>query len=303
MRISFLTYFTLFFWVLFLGQTSRAQKPQGRFLTDTIEIGSPFQYVLSLRHAPQKDVFFPDANAQFGTFTFIKQDIFNTQTDARGSLDSTIYTLVSFDDSPAQSLSLPVYILTETDCTAVFTQPDTVKLRSFLAVQGRDSLRLQANDFVLPLKQQLNIPLILLFVTSVFTAFLLIYTLFRKRIRRLWQWYKLFASQRDFNRAFNRLVKNLQGKNGMESAENSVILWKKYLERLEKLPFTTYTTREISDNFADNQALADALREIDGVIYGGTDPQQAARPLDTLRTLALQRYQLRQAEIKNTPQV
>ena len=269
-------------------------------MTDTIEIGSPFQYVLSLRHAPNKDVFFPSTNAKYGPFTFVKQEYFDTQTDASGSLDSAVYTLISFDNRPVQLLSLPVYVLSNADCTAVFTQPDSVVLKSILPLKINGTTTLRASDFVLPLKQQLNLPLILLVVISVCVVAGSIYGLFRKRIRRLWQWYLLFAGQREFSGTFNRLVRNLQGKNGLESAEKSVIIWKKYLEKIEKRPFTTYTTREISDNFADNQTLADALREIDSVIYGGTDPKQAARPLDTLRALALQRYQMRQDELKTT---
>jgi hypothetical protein len=56
-------------------------------------------------------------------------------------------------------------------------------------------------------------------------------------------------------------------KSNIKDAEKAIIIWKNYLERLEKKPFATYTTREIMDNMPDDE-LADALKNMDGIVYG-----------------------------------
>lgn len=53
----------------------------------------------------------------------------------------------------------------------------------------------------------------------------------------------------------------------VQTIENAVILWKRYMEELEDKPFSTYTTKEIVE-VMPNQQLAEALQHTDRIIYG-----------------------------------
>ncbi|HEV7351488.1 hypothetical protein [Telluribacter sp.] len=272
-------------------------RPRGQFLTDSIRVGKPFSYALSYRHDPAREVFFPDTTFSFAPFEIISQEYFITQTDERGSLDSTIYRLVSFEVVPAQTLALPVFVVsTPTDCTAVFAAPDTVHMRLLTAADRNAILTLRPETRVLPLRRQFNYSVFLSVVVSVVGLSLLLYWLFGRSINRQWKMFQLQRRHREFVRTFNRLNRNARERSSVSDAEKAVIVWKKYLERIEQKPFATYTTREILDNIPD-EPLADALKDIDGTIYGQVKSKNMDVSLQVLRTVALRAYRLRRREI------
>ena len=117
---------------------AQSPKPTGTFLTDTIEVGTPFSYAFSLLHDSETDVFFPDSTFDFSPFTLVDQEYFTTRTDTLGSLDSTIDRRVTFDVTTAQPLRLPVYLLAARDCTttASYTQLDVYKRQVQARLRG-----------------------------------------------------------------------------------------------------------------------------------------------------------------------
>ncbi|GAB2766668.1 hypothetical protein GCM10027275_05800 [Rhabdobacter roseus] len=276
--------------------TSRAQlgQPQGQFLTDTVEVGKPFWYALSFRHRPDQEVFFPDTTYHFAPFEVLEQDYFLTRTDSSGSLDSTIYKLVIFEVAPLQPFTLPVFLLAENDCTQVLAPVDTVFVRRMAGVAEADSLRREVA--VLPLRRQFNYSIFFGVVGVLGTLSFGIYWLFGRSIARQWQVFLLQRRHSDFLRNFNRLNRSTRESGRTSEAEKAVIVWKKYLERLEQKPFATYTTREIVDNIPD-EALEKALRDIDGIIYGQGKSKNIEMSLQVLRSVALRAYRQRRREI------
>lgn len=276
--------------------TASAQRPRGYFLTDTIEIGKPFQYALSFRHQPRIEVFFPDTSAAFRPFEVIRLDYFPTETNASGSLDSAIYTLISFDLNPRQVLSVPVWTLNRRDCTAVYSEKDTILLHELIKSSELDTLHLNTDTQIVPLRNQTNFPLVLLVAFLAMIMGTVVYLFFGEALTRQWELYQMFLRNREFRRSFLRLTRDINGKKGIENAENAVVLWKKYLQRLERKPYATYTTKEITDSISDEQ-LAEALRSIDGVIYGGVSSRNTADSLNTLRNIAHQSYRQKRIEL------
>ena len=49
---------------------------------------------------------------------------------------------------------------------------------------------------------------------------------------------------------------------------SSLVVWKRYMERLEERPYTKYSTKEIV-HMLDEAELSKALRSIDRMVYGG----------------------------------
>ncbi|GAB3324063.1 hypothetical protein GCM10027299_20990 [Larkinella ripae] len=267
-----------------------AQVPKGLFLTDTIEIGKPFQYSLSIRHRANTDVLFPDTARHFAPFLVRNLAIFSTKTDARGSLDSSVYTLISFETSPAQTLQVPVFLLrAPTDCTVVRSNIDTVQLRERVQTARPDTLRLSTDTQVVTLRQQMNYPLLMTIVMGLCGLAGLLFLFFGRTIRTRVRRFRLYRQYMDFQRTFNRLTRGIGPETAHDDAGRAVVIWKKYMERLERKPFTSLTTREIVELVQDNR-LADALKEIDGVIYGSVYSDQTQQSLRILNEVADSAY-------------
>ncbi|MFD1142653.1 hypothetical protein ACFQ4C_16120 [Larkinella insperata] len=269
---------------------SRAQAPAGVFLTDTIEIGKPFQYSLSIRHRSNVDVLFPDTARHFAPFLVRDISIFSTTTGEKGSLDSAVYTLISFETRPTQTLQVPVWLLrTSADCTLVRSNVDTVRLLERIQTQRPDTLQLATQTKVVVLKQQMNYPLLMVILMGLCALVGLLFLFFGGKIRTRIRRYQLYRQYVNFQRSFDRLTRNIRPETAPQDAGRAVVLWRKYMERIEDKPFTSLTTREIAELVQDNR-LADALKEIDGVIYGGVYSDHTQQSLRILNEVADSAY-------------
>lgn len=305
-KISLLRNFHCFLVLLFVilsGAVSRGQSPDGKFLQDTIEIGKPFYYSFSYLHSPDTEVFFPDTTFNFFPFEVIGQEYFTTQTTEKGSLDSTVYKLIAFNVQKEQVFSLPVFVSMNGDCTAVFSRPDTAYLQLLLTPTTRlDTLKLLVMNEVLPLEKQFNYTVFIGVLVSAGLAGLLIFWLFGEILKRQWNMILLQRRHRDFVRSFSRLSKSANEKGILADAEKAVIVWKKFMEKVEEKPFATYTTREILDTIAD-KVLATALKDMDGVIYGHVQSSNMAESLEVLKRVGLQAYRVKRKEIADSGNV
>ena len=303
MTIKLIKYLIINILLLIIAQKTIAQipswtPPKGKFLSDSVRIGLPVQYALSYRHKATADVFFPDSAYNFTPFEMVKREYFNTVTDQHGSLDSVIYTLISFEVTPTQELSLPVYVRAKRDCTRVFAPMDYVILSSIIKSNiNIDTLSLKKDTRLIPIAQQVNFPLIFLIIIGLLLIIGMVFWFFGKPIRRQISLFNFKRRYDDFRKLFQRLSRGTEdAKKRLENIEKAVVLWKKYIERIENKPFTTFTTKEILDNLKDNR-LSDALREIDATVYGGVYSNQTIASLQVLQELAEGLYRERRVEM------
>lgn len=303
-------------WPLWLnGQPSlRQRRLQGQFLTDSIEIGRPFQYALTYHHAAANDVLFPDTTRSFAPYRVQSVAVFATQTTDTGpraiSTDSAVYTLVSFETSPVQRLRVPILIIHDVDCTAQWTLADSVFLRSKLPLALLDSAqsdsiqrlipKLATETDLVPLRQQFNYwALAIGFAVGGLVAFT-IYRLFGQIIRQRWLLYQLKRSHLRFLGEFNRLSRRINAHTVAENANQAVIMWKTYLESIDPQPYTSLTTPELATRINDER-ITNALREADRMIYGGTFSPESLPALRLLGEVATHTYHQVQARLQNTP--
>ncbi len=287
---------------------THAQTPrvEGSFLTDSIEIGRPFQYALTFDHSPTVDVLFPDTIHHFSPFLVQRVAVFTTKTTGSGrravSRDSAVYTLVSFQVDTIQVLQVPVQQIKDSDTTLLMTQPDTVLLRSVLAIAGRLPVNphtglLATETDIMPLQQQFNYPLLGVSLLVAGIVGFLMYGLFRRPIQRFLNLYRLNRRHIRFQREYNRLSRNLNVDTATDYANQAIILWKTYLENLEKSPYVSLTTSEIAERLADGQ-VADALREADLMIYGSGYSDQSLIALHVLSDVATRAYHQRREVLR-----
>jgi hypothetical protein len=275
----------------------RFSKPMGVFLTDSIEVGKPIFFALSYRHLPQTEVFFPDSTFNFTPFEILSKKNFTSNSDQRGTLDSTLYQLITFDVNAKQLLQVPVYIFNGRDCTEVLSLPDTVFLRKS-NLNAVDTARgLKDETGLRTLSREFNFSIALAILALVIAVIGSINWVFGREIQRQWRLLKLQRRHLEYNRSFNKLLRNAREKNNIKDAEKAIIVWKNYLERLEKKPFATYTTREIIDNMPDD-LLEEALRNMDGIIYGQVKSKGMDKSLEVLKAGATRLYRTKRKQIR-----
>ncbi len=271
-------------------------QPKGTFLSREFKVGRPVQYSLSFLHNPAQDVFFPDSTYDFTPFKFLKRDYYSTQTNAAGSLDSVVYTLVSFEVDSLQHLKLPVYVMNHKDCTAIYSALQSIRLRSLLNAKSKQS-GLQSNTTLVLLEDQINYPLYFIIVIIAGIIGGLIYWLFGESLRRRLRQFQLWRRHLEFRGNFQRHLRGAtDSKQAVANVERAVFLWKRYLERLEGKPYTTFTTKETVEQFSQSRQLEQALRETDAVVYGGVISPQTQESLRILRDLAVRTY-IKQREV------
>lgn len=289
-------------WLIQAQPPPRNAALSGRFLTDSLDIGRPIQYSLVYHHPATTDVLFPDTARSFAPYRVQQVSVFATQTTGSGtraiSRDSAVYTLVSFETDSVQLLSVPVRVIHETDCTAQWTQTDTVFLRSNLpeVVTLTDSSRsmpvpeLLTNTTLAPLQQQFN-------YTALVAGFLLaglaglgLYGLLGQTVLRYWHLFQLRQNHRRFLKEYNYLIQSLNPSSASETARQAIMTWKMYLERLDAQPYSSLTTPELADRMKDDR-VSKALREADRMIYGGAFSADSLAALRLLGNIATNRYQ------------
>jgi hypothetical protein len=262
--------------------------PQGKFLSDSIKVGMPVQYVLSVKHPPDMEIIFPDSGFNYTPFAWIKKDFFPTRTDLTGSTDSVVYTLTTFETDTIQKLSLPVYIIASQDCTAVYAALDSVYLQR-LITSPADTLQPVADTGYLPVDLYFNYTYFIAILVGVSMLMLIVYLAFGKRISKLYKLYRMGREHSHFRNDYEKLTRNMSPDLAVQTIENAVILWKRYMEELEEKPFSTYTTKEIAE-VMPNQQLAEALQHTDRIIYGQMSSEQSVRSMRILAYIAKRSY-------------
>lgn len=294
-------FFRLYVLLLFASVPSSllGQSPVGRFLTDSIEVGRPFQYALTYYHAPTAEVLFPDTARQFTPFRVQQVAFFPTLTTGEGqraiSRDSAVYTLVSFETRPFQILQTGIRLINPRDCTLIPATSDTVWLRSrLLPADLSDPLAstLATDTAVVPLRQEFNYPVLAAMLIGIGLLGVVLYVLFGRAGQRQWRLYRLRTDHARFLREYNRLSRSLSPDTAAETANQSILVWKAYLEKLERQPYASLTTPEIAERTGDNR-VADALREADRMIYGGAFSARSPESLRILADVATQTYHRR----------
>lgn len=287
------------------AQPMARQRLEGYFLTDSIEIGRPFRYALTYRHLPTVDVLFPDTARHFAPYQVKEVAVFTTQTVGAGtsaiSYDSAVYTLLSFETDTDQVLRVPVRLLNATDCTTLFTQLDTVFLRSNIPVRTAtpQALTLAAATQLAPLQQQFNYPVLMVGLLAIGVVAGVLYSLLRRTIQRRWRLYQLNRRHNRFLRDYNQLIRAINAETATDLANQAIIRWKMYLEQLDRQPYISLTTPELAERMNDN-LVTNALREADQMIYGGTFSAQSQPALRVLSDIATQHYDQQRVVLKTS---
>jgi hypothetical protein len=279
------------------AQNNDLKLPQAYFRQDSMYVGEHVRLILVYKHGKNQEVLFPDSAFNFYPFEFIKKTFYNTHSDSITSIDSIAYTLTSFELEPELNISLPVYMLNDGDTSTLYSENASIQVAMFVKnISPNDSLSINTN--YIQLSPSFNYPYYGLGLMILLLIIIFVLLFFRKKLLKF---YRLFLMEKDYNKFFKsyeQFEKEYQSNNSTEILEDTLSVWKIYLEKLEKVPYSTFTTKEICAKFDYNQ-LTSSLQNFDKAIYGRKIQENLQNSFVTLKETAIYRYQLKQKELRD----
>jgi hypothetical protein len=276
------------------GQTTTVRAA---FVHDSTRVGDEFPFYLTATYPLKEQVLFPDSSFDFSPLEFRRKEYFRTRSTNTTSYDSVVYYLSSFETDRVQQFSLPVFLLTEKDCTLFMSNRDSFLMQQ-LVTQIPDSLRsipVRASIMYQQADRDFNIPLVIIGFGIVVILGSLLWILFGEKLRRNIRIRKLRKAHLAFISAFDSNVKSGNTFSARET-EAALIVWKRYMEQLSPWPYTRLTTPETL-RIEKDDALGMSLRAIDAAIYGSASPEYQS--LLALKSFADARFNKRIQEVKN----
>ncbi len=274
-----------------------AQKitPNGAFMQDSTKVGAVISYTLSIRYPRGENIIFPDSTYDFSPFELVRKEAFSTVSDSLNSFDSTVYYLSTFETDPKQSLTLPVFLVKNKDSISLFANEDEITLVTVLKALP-DSLVAIENTDLQPVNLAFNYPYLIAGLVLLAIIIIVVALIFGKSIRQKIKAYRLKKAYQSFLRKYDSALTNSSGT--AQSQEYVLLIWKKYMEKLEAVPYTKFTTKEIIKLHPEKK-LKVALQEIDKNIYGGFGDGDNKTKFERLRSYSEERLNLILKEVKN----
>lgn len=283
---------------LFLSYPCHSQEIQlkGGFVEDSLVIGQKINYWISATYPATMEMVFPDSNSSFAPFEFASKTYFPTELRGEMAFDSTVYTLQSFEIDPVQFLYLNAIILSLEDSTVLKSPLDSIYLTE-LAPLVSDTTKLKTNLDYQAVDRHFNYPLMYYILGGLVLLVVIILLVFGKRILKYLKVKKLERDHRTFSEAFSQYIHNLKNTPDPESAEKALSTWKRYQQRLDKVAFATFTTKDILD-LDFTQELKDPLKSIDRVVYGKRVQENVYQDFQQIEDFTDERFLKKVAEIK-----
>lgn len=295
-----------FLWVLtFLLLTLNLTHAQevivhGRFQKDSVAIGEWVPFSLTARYPSAQQVVFPDSTFSFQPFELRKKQFYPTRTSSGTSYDSAVYYLTTFEIDRVQRMRLPVFVLQAQDCVTVQSEQDSILL-SYRVSKVPDSvsveqLPLKTNTAYQKVSWLFNYPVYSIVAVVLIILLVASWLIFGKSVRRYFTLKRLTKDYQRFLAEFSKSMERLSAEFTARKAEETLLLWKQYMENLDRQPFTKFTSREIY-TVAGDKPLAQALQEIDRGIYGGR--YAGVDPFKVLESYTQKQFHKRQTEVKH----
>jgi hypothetical protein len=254
-------------------------EPKGQFLQDSMAIGEPIQYSLSVRYPVEFQILMPDSLFDYAPFEYTAKQYFPTKTDSIESFDSVIYILSSFEIDKVQMLKMPVFLVKGNDSTAIYTEVDSLFLKEQITVLS-DSLTMKTDAIITKLDKDFNYPYLIAFLIALSIVALLIIIIFGKKLRKKWRIWRLNKRHAKFRILFQEKLSSVE-EMPAGKIEKLLYTWKKHAEFVSGSPYAKLTSKEINQ-IQKNDDLYEHLKSIDKTIYSSKGRQNATEAFQFL---------------------
>ena len=233
------------------------------FLDKEIKIGDSIKLVSVIKYPKEIELIQPDSSYKFFPFTFIKKKNFQSKLNQELIFDSTLYFLRSFEIDSIQFIKLNSFILKENDSLEISSNFDTVYFRSLVEnVDQNIKMNLSYNSILSILNTYRLTLYSITFILSIF----IFYLIFRKKIIQYIRKRKVLKNHNLFKIEFEKLNKQFKLDSNKKNLEKILLKWKRYMENLSLIPYSSMTSKEIIE-FTDDMNLIESLRYLDKIIY------------------------------------
>lgn len=283
--------------LIFINFSGFCQEIQvkGEFLKDTVKIGEETPFSMSVTYPRAYDVIFPDSLYRFDPFEYTTRSYYPTKSDSINSFDSVVYFLSTFEMDCVQYLQLPIFLKQEEDSALIYTAPDSIILFHVIE-ELPDSLKLIENTSFFKVSKNFNYP-IFLAISAIFVIVMLaIFIFYGNKLSRWIRIYIMKRNHKKFINSFYSILGSLKDNKIGTDPELAILEWKKYMEKLEKEPYTKLTSKELINLHAD-QRLKENLRSIDRFIYGDVKDRPLHENFEKLLEFTVERYEVRLKEV------
>ena len=233
------------------------------FLDKEIKIGDSIKLVSVIKYPKEIELIQPDSSYKFFPFTFIKKKNFQSKLNQELIFDSTLYFLRSFEIDSIQFIKLNSFILKENDSLEISSNFDTVYFRSLVEnIDQNIKMNLSYNSILSILNTYRLTLYSITFILSIF----IFYLIFRKKIIQYIRKRKVLKNHNLFKVEFEKLNKQFKLDSNKKNLEKILLKWKRYMENLSLIPYSSMTSKEIIE-FTDDMNLIESLRYLDKIIY------------------------------------
>jgi len=286
---------------LFISATNLALSQEivvkGGFVEDSISIGEEVHFWLRAEYPPNIQLIFPDTNYTFAPYEFLDKSFTETSLLNNLAKDSAVYSLQSFEIDPVQFLKLSAIVLTEQDSLELESNTDSIYFRELAPVVS-DTTQLKTNLEFQTVNRQFNFPLLWIIMGALVIVAVILVLVFGNRVRKYFRIKRMRKEYQTFVITLTDQIQTLKGEPRPDVAESALNNWKQYLERLESVPYTKLTSKEILAQ-DKNAELQDTLKEIDKTVYGKIEQQEIYKHFQEIEDFTQHRYSLALEEVKN----
>ena len=276
---------------------SQEIQVRGGFVQDSIGIGEPVQYWLSASYPQQLQMVFPDSNYNFQYFELVHKKFIPTKVKGSGYFDSAVYTLRSFEIDPVQYLNMPAIFINQRDSNLIYAPLDSIYTVHMVPTLS-DTLHLKENTAYRAVAKNVNYPLIWIIVIVLAIIAVTVFLIFGKRIRKYFILKRLSKEYRAFSDKLTEAIRKMKDHKDQKEVEHALNTWKVFMEKLEKKPYTSLTSKEIL-GFNETRELKDVLKNIDRSIYGGVVADNLYKEFQSIEDFTQHRYGIVTESIKN----
>ena len=272
-------------------------KPIGYFLKDSVKIGESVAYSLSYKDKKNRSLIFPDSTFSFAPFELLDKDYFDTKSDTINSIDSAVYYLATFEIDTVQRLALPVFLDTGADSVELLAVTDSIILDQ-VVTQMPDSVNMAETRAFQPVSLEFNYPYWIIALVIIGIVSIVVLAIWGTEIRKRIRLYRLKKQLEKFQEQFDAEIEGISQNITKPQLEQVLKFWKSYMEKLEDIPYTKLTTREII-KIQQNSSLEETLKSIDRNIYSTVTVSALQNDFEFLKDYSLDRYNHVTELIKN----
>jgi hypothetical protein len=294
--------YCIFFITLLWATVTNAQfaeiNVQAYLNKDSVVLGEPFTYTLSISYPARYEVLFPDSPYFQPPLEWIGKSFSNTVCTGNMCTDSIQYFLRTFSTDSMLSPNIPVFVFSDTHHDTLFIHPEPKKLVVKKLNAATEDYAWQEDSTYLDVPYSINYWYYGLILAAVLCSLLLVYWVAGPYIFRRIKLFKLGINHKRYINELDEQIQIFSQQKKATDLEKCVTIWKSYLTKLEGKPYTTLTTKELN-TMQDMEDVIVPLQNLDRFLYGGLRQNESMESLSALRRFSSKRFLKKKKEVRD----